>query len=520
MRTAGSFDDEFLIDESYLTIGVALSPSQIASLGNNIIWLERHTIQGQEVLVPRLYLAASTLAGLDLGNARIAGSETVIKSAYLVNTGAIVGTDALTLETTQDLFNQGGSLLSEGTIDMDVGGLFANRAGTVSGGGIVDIAADSMLNTGIVSGTAGLFVETTSDLLNEDGSLLSEGNIGLNVGGLFANRDGTVSGGGIVGIVADSMVNTGAITGSGGLAVQTVNNLLNWGGSLRSEGDIGLNVGGQFANRSGTVAGGGNVSISAAEILNETEVIREQTAGGFVDRIGQVATIAAGGELNLQADGAIRSIGGALKSGGDTTLDAGGDIEIAAVELQSEQRRSSSGGQDNSRSVTHELATIETGSNLLVTAGGDLTVRGATVEAGGDATLYAEGDTTIESVQDQRWSESRQGSDRSSKTSTETQRTTIRAGGELTVGARTGNVTLDAVSLASGGDTNLAAEQGTVLLLTETDESGSTSFRRQVQPAGVERDRPGPQRRDDRTRAAGVRRRAADQRGQGCRGRV
>ena len=461
-----------------LTIGVALSPSQIASLGNDIIWLERHTIQGQEVLVPRLYLAASTLEGLDLGNARIAGSETVIKSAYLVNTGAIVGTDALTLETTQDLFNQGGSLLSEGTIDMDVGGLFANRDGTVSGGGIVDIAADSMLNTGSITGTAGLFVETTSDLLNEGGSLVSEGNIGLDVGGLFANREGTVSGGGIVGIVADSMVNTGAITGSGGLAVQTVNNLLNWGGSLRSEGDIGLNVGGQFANRSGTVAGGGNVSISAAEILNETEVIREQTAGGFVDRIGQVATIAAGGELNLQADGAIRSIGGALRSGGDTTLDAGGDIEIAAVQLQSEQRRSGSGGQDNRRSVTHELATIETGGNLQVTAGGDLTVRGATVEAGGDATLYAAGDTTIESVQDRRWSATRQGSDRRTETSTETQRTTIRAGGEVTVGARTGDVTLDAVSLVSGGDTNLVAEQGTVLLLTETDESGSTSFRR------------------------------------------
>ena len=256
-----------------LTIGVALSPSQIASLGNDISWLERHTIQGHEVLVPRLYPAASTLAGLDLSSARIAGSETVIKSAYLVNSGTIVGSNA----------------------------------------------ANSMLNTGMVRGTAGLFVETTSDLLNEGGSLQSEG--GLNVGGLFANRDGTVSGGGIVGIVADSMVNTGAITGIGGLAVQTVNNLLNWGGSLRSEGDIGLNVGGQFANRSGTVAGGGNVSISAAEILNETEVIRERTGDGFVDRIGQVATIAAGGELNLQADGAIRSIGGALKSGGDTTLD-------------------------------------------------------------------------------------------------------------------------------------------------------------------------------------------------------
>ncbi len=49
---------------------MALSPSQIATLSGDIIWLERHTVGGQEVLVPRRYLASPTLDS-DLGSARI-----------------------------------------------------------------------------------------------------------------------------------------------------------------------------------------------------------------------------------------------------------------------------------------------------------------------------------------------------------------------------------------------------------------------------------------------------------------
>ena len=218
-----------------LTIGVALNPSQIAALGNDIIWLERHTIQGQEVLVPRLYLASSTLQGLDPSSARIAGSETIIKSAYLVNTGTIVGTNALTLEATRDLFNQGGSLLSQGNIDIDVGGLFSNQARTVLAGGATRIAADSIFNTGSITGTTGLSLRTVTDLVNQGGSLLSEGNIGITAGGLFANR-------------------------------------------------------------SGIVRGGGDVSISAATIVNEALINRTETRTGFTEQSGQVATIEAGGQ--------------------------------------------------------------------------------------------------------------------------------------------------------------------------------------------------------------------------------
>ena len=493
---AGARDDRSLMQALYdnavdahqnlsLTIGIARTPSQIAALGGDIIWLERHTIEGQEVLVPRLYLASSTLENLDPSSARIAGSTTIIKAAHVYNSGTISGTEALAIETTNELLNVGGSLLSEGAIGLDVGGQFANRAGTVSGAE-VSIAADSLFNSGTIEGAESLGIHTTGELLNEGGSLLSGGDMGVEVGGLFSNLEGTVFAGGAISIAAEGMVNSGTVEGTEWLSIRTTNDLLNEGGSLLSGGDLGIDAGGLFANRSGVVSGGGNVSISATDILNETLVIREENAHGFVDRVDQVATIEAGGSLYLQADNTIRSLGGALRSGGDTTLDAGGDIEIAAVQLESEQRRSGGGGHDNSGSLTHELATIAAGGDLLVSAGGDLAVCGATVEAGGDATLFAVGDTTIESVQDRYWSDSREvnnGRTERSGSRTETQRTTITAGGEITLGSETGDLTLGAVSLKSGGDgddINLVAEQGTVALLTQTDSERSSTFKREV----------------------------------------
>ena len=58
------YDGAVAANESLqLTIGVALSAEQVAALSADIIWLERHVVAGQEVLVPRLYLS-SAMSGL------------------------------------------------------------------------------------------------------------------------------------------------------------------------------------------------------------------------------------------------------------------------------------------------------------------------------------------------------------------------------------------------------------------------------------------------------------------------
>ena len=411
---------------------------------------------------------------MDLASAQISGSRTIIEAATVVNAGGTIeGSEELAIETTEDLLNEGGSLVSGGDIDLEVGGQFANRDGVVSGGGEVEIEAEELYSSGIISGTEGLSIEVEKDLENQGGSLLSEGDIDLEVGGQFANRDGVVSGGGEVEIEAEELYSSGIISGTEGLSIEVEKDLENEGGSLLSEGDIDLEVGGQFANRSGVVSGGGNVRIAAEEIINETLVIREELDGGFAERADRTATIQAGGALSLQATGSITSTGGALRSGEGMRLDAGGDIEIAALRLESQQTNRYWASTESSSSVTHQLAEVTAGGDLRVDAGGDLTVRGAQVLAGGDARLFAVGDTTIASVQDEQRSSGLRGSE-----TIQTQRTTITSGGELTIGSESGDVTLQAVTLRSGGDTILSAAEGTVSLLTETDEASQRFFDR------------------------------------------
>jgi len=117
-----------------LRVGVALTPEQVAALTADILWLERITVEGQEVLVPRLYLSSATSHDIDLASARLHGGRTVIRAGTLVNSGRVAGVEGLDIATTHALLNTGGALASESDIAIDAGALFANLSGTVSGG--------------------------------------------------------------------------------------------------------------------------------------------------------------------------------------------------------------------------------------------------------------------------------------------------------------------------------------------------------------------------------------------------
>ncbi|WP_335985480.1 SH3 domain-containing protein, partial [Fusobacterium polymorphum] len=62
-----------------LSVGIALSKEQIAKLKKDIIWYVEEEVQGQKVLVPKVYLTRNTLSKLKDKNASIeAGQELAI----------------------------------------------------------------------------------------------------------------------------------------------------------------------------------------------------------------------------------------------------------------------------------------------------------------------------------------------------------------------------------------------------------------------------------------------------------
>ena len=360
---AGARDDRSLMQALYdnavdahqnlsLTIGIALTPSQIAALGGDIIWLERHTIEGQEVLVPRLYLASSTLENLDFSSARIAGSTTIINAAHVYNSGTISGTDALAIQTSGDLENVGGSLLSDGNIGIRAGRLFSNQSGIVAAGGNVGIAAGGILN------------ETLKSRDEFDGGFSER-----------MHRVAQISAGGTLHLNAASFIQS---------------------------------IGGSFSSgESMTLQAGKNIAIQALQLERES---KSEFDGGFElskALTNELASIDAGGSLTVRAGGDLTVQGADIAAGDDATLYAEGDTTIASVqdyhhdEYKRDTRSDGILGFASTGTDTHQLDAGTDTQRTTVSAGGELTI----ASGEGDLTLDAvslqteEGDITLSAEQ-------------------------------------------------------------------------------------------------------------------------
>ncbi|WP_375657457.1 hypothetical protein, partial [Bartonella sp. CM120XJJH] len=131
---------------------------QIAGIKKDMIWLETHLVDGQEVLVPHVYLAPNTSLAQDvygaktqqgnLASARLKGNGVTIETDRLTNSGTISSNGALHVSTTQTLFNDGGFLLGSGAVDLGSGDLLTNSSGVLLGD-IITLNAKT-----IIDGTA------------------------------------------------------------------------------------------------------------------------------------------------------------------------------------------------------------------------------------------------------------------------------------------------------------------------------------------------------------------------------
>ena len=182
-----------------LAAGVSLTPEQASRLTRDIVWPERRTVDGRQVLVPRLYLAAATAGDLDVASAGIRGGSVGLEAGSFTNSGSVSSGGALALGTSGSLLNDGGGLFAGSDLVIDATGSFTNRSGTVSGGDVSISAASISSGTAV---TRDLYANGFADRMQQaarieaKGSLLldSAGAIGIAGGRLvFRRRHGSRS---------------------------------------------------------------------------------------------------------------------------------------------------------------------------------------------------------------------------------------------------------------------------------------------------------------------------------------
>ncbi|MDA0107926.1 DUF637 domain-containing protein [Vibrio sp. La 4.2.2] len=271
------------------------------------------------------------------------------------------------------------------------------------------------------------------------------------------HQGGVISGENVL-ITAGAIQNSGQIAADDALTLVSEQSIVNRHGELLAGGDLTVLATGDIVNHSGQLAGD-NVTLISQEgdIVNET--LKNQFSidanGRFVDSdasnitltqtvLDDFAEITATGNLTLQAGGNLSNIGATLESAGDMTLAAMDDITLGSVDSVQYQTMNKVGTVFETLDSHATQSVLESGGNVTLSAGNDITAIGAALSAKKTASLNALGDIALltdETVQLDR--------QESSKRKDITQTTTHQG---TTLWAQD-------IGLQSGGDTTLIASE-------------------------------------------------------------
>ncbi|WP_191488226.1 hemagglutinin repeat-containing protein [Pseudomonas sp. FEN] len=426
--------------ELNLQLGVSLTSEQVAALTHDIVWMENATVNGEQVLVPVLYLADANNR-LAANGALIQGSDvSLIAGKDLNNAGTLRASNNLSAAAGNDLVNSG--LLEAGNrLDLLAGNNVVNKAGGIIAGRDVSVTA------------------TTGDVVNERTITIHESRIG----------DKSEQRG-----FADSAAR---IEASNNLTISAGRDIDNSGGVLKSTLDT-------------TLKAGRDVNITSAEQVNgQTLGVRYSDKSviqnGSSVTAGRDLTVSAGRDLTAIASqiDAKRDI--AMAATENLTLASAADEQHSFVKTNKVTRQ-----EDHTRQVS---TGVTAGGSVALVAGKDLEVTASRVSAGNEAYLYAGNDLNLNTAQNSDYSyysKTKKGA-WGKKSSTMTERgseqavssviqaqgkTTIVAVNDVNITGSTVNSDKGALVVRAGNDVNLSAAQNSQFSASAKSKSGGFGF--------------------------------------------
>ncbi|WP_208860670.1 hemagglutinin repeat-containing protein [Pseudovibrio ascidiaceicola] len=322
---------------------------------------------------------------------------------------------------------------------------------------------------------AGQDVSVTGTSISNSGTVFARNDLSL-VGGLITSSEGAILAKGDVSVTSLTSVLLEDTNISGnGVDILAGQQVVGNGLTLNAASDV-------------SISGSGGVTISGLENNFTTEQKSPSLLAGF-DENGepkmvvtstrevkdqQTSTLNVGGNLSILTDGDLVVAGADVDVAGDVTLTAGNDLALSSVEVGSKTKSKNSKTEVSTSIVTD----IDAGGSITATAGGDAVLMGTQIDVGGEADISATDNLVLAAVQDvySSYSKKKKSGFLSSKTSikSETKVTnkgvSIASGGDLDLLAENGDLTTAGTSLASGdGDVNLTAADGHIYAGAYTD---------------------------------------------------
>ena len=412
-----------------LKLGVALTADQIAALDHSILWWETATVNGQTVMVPKVYLSPKD-ATVQSGSV-ISGSNVQLVGGNVTNSGSsLLAQKGLSIDSSNSISNLNAGLLSAGGgLSLSALGDINNIGSTISGKTVGLESVTGSINNVTQTQTwdvdagrvrlSGTDTGVTSSITATDGLAMGAGQ-DINITG--AN----VAAGGSLGMAAGNDINITAneITQSEhrsprNSATTETASVTQQRSTLTAGDDLTLLAGNDLNARAAAIAAEGDVGIQAGRDLNLlAEATSESTSSkakkktAIDESVRQQGTeIASGGNATLIAERDMNAQAAEVTAHGDIGVAAGRDVNLTTATESDyryrEKTKTSSGFLSkktthtiNEDSATREKGSLLSGDNVTVQAGNNLLVKGSAVAGDGDVALSAGNNVDIVAATD------------------------------------------------------------------------------------------------------------------------
>ncbi|HGF1364034.1 contact-dependent inhibition effector 16S rRNA endonuclease [Enterobacter cloacae] len=401
-----------------LKFGVALTAEQVAALDKSMLWWESATLNGQTVMIPKVYLSPKDVT-VHSGSV-ISGNNVQLAGGNVINSGStIAAQNGLSIDSSNSLSNLNAGLLSAGGgLNLSALGDINNIGSTISGktvglesvaGSINNITRAQQWN--VDAGNvhfSGTDVGKTASITATDGLTMRAGQ-DINVTGANVSAGGSLgmAAGNDINITANEIATSEGRAGRNRATTETAS-VAHQGSTLSAGGDLTLQAGNDVNARAAAIAAEGDVGIQAGRDMNllaEASMERSSSHAkkktAIDESVRQQGTeIASGGNTVILAGRDVTTQAAGVTAQGDIGVAAGRDINLTTATESDyryrEQTKTSSGflSKKTTHTIEEDSATREKGSllsgdNVTVSAGNNLQVKGSAVAGDGDVALSA-----------------------------------------------------------------------------------------------------------------------------------
>jgi len=345
-----------------LSLGVALSKEQINNLKSDILWYVEEVVNGEKVLVPKLYLSKNTLKSIaeEQGNIIKAGGNFVVNNASIVdNSGKIIAKNNVLIKSKNIYQNAAYS---------DTG-IYAN-----------DIALTAKENIENIGGN--IVAANKVSIYSEDGDIKNSKKLSIHENDYHDVYTDVRGSGNIVGnkisIVANNVENTGA--------------------DIKAQDKI-------------------EIGAKKNLVIGNLEAVDKKVRDGGKDYISDEKRTNVGSNLNakdisLTSLGDIGITGSNIVATNKASIQAKGDISIVAGKdsVLHEEKHSKSKGFGRSSSeesvayATRNVASNVIGDKVNIRSEKDVSLLGSNVQANTEGQIKADGNITQAGVKDINYS--------------------------------------------------------------------------------------------------------------------